>query len=192
MGSKLSVAIGAEEAPRYHKRRIHRQAESVACQQVIKEANMNGRAKSPSQSVTTQLPRFLLGMLFTSVLLDILSLTANSGVYATISLSILPVAIGSALVVATLRLREWSSTPQDEPEWSLTLWRALSTVLIVILIGSSWSLRPVYASGFGSVPVLLSLLAISVALFPACVGASLFDPPQALPEGEPDRQSGKQ
>src|SRR5262249_20966732 len=129
-----------------------------------RELDMKEDVRSPGQPMAQPLPWFLLALLLSSLLLDTISLIANAGLYAAVSYWILSGAIASALVVAVLRLRDWSSTPLDEPEWGLTLWRALSTLLIVILTGSSWSLRSAHANELGSMPILLSILATGVAL----------------------------
>jgi hypothetical protein len=127
-------------------------------------------------------------MMLGSLVLDAVSFAPGHIVFPALSSCLLAGGIMSGLGVCTVRLKEWSGVPKEEPEWPLGLWRSLSAILVVILFGWSWSVRATSGD-----PSLLSfallLCAAGILLTPARLGAGFFDRLASEPENEAEGQN---
>lgn len=134
---------------------------------------MEARAKLLGHPIHQMLIVFPLGVLATSVILDIVYLITKHGAWTDASYHIIPVGVLGGLAAALFGLLDWLSVPSGTRAKTIGGWHGGGNVVVVALFAISWWLRrsgPATPSGGA---LTLSFIGVLLALVTGWLGGEL-------------------
>lgn len=136
---------------------------------------MESRIKLLGHAVHPMLIVIPLGVLATSLVFDIVRLITSRSVFSEIAFWDIAVGVIGGLLAALFGLIDWLNIPQGTRAKSIGMWHGLGNVVVVGLFAISWLLRLGHASEPGAFPVVLSVIAVLLALVTAWLGGELVE-----------------
>ena len=137
---------------------------------------MESKVKLVGHPIHPMLIVFPLGLLVTSVVLDIIYLVTGNGILPTVSFWNIAAGIIGGLLAAVFGLVDWLAVPGGTRAKQVGLWHGAGNVVIVVLFLISWFLRlnsPNYVPS--GLALALSFIAILLGLVTAWLGGELVD-----------------
>jgi len=134
---------------------------------------MEARAKLLGHPIHQMLIVFPLGVLATSVILDIVFLITRHGAWADASYHIIPVGVLGGLAAALFGFLDWLSVPSGTRAKTIGGWHGGGNVVVVALFAISWFIRrsgPATPSGGA---LTLSFIGVLLALVTGWLGGEL-------------------
>ena len=136
---------------------------------------MESRIKVAGHPLHPMLIVFPLGLLATAVAFDIVGLVTGDNTWFTISFWMIAAGIIGGLVAALPGLVDWWAIPRNTRAKVIGLWHGAGNVVVVVLFAISWFLR----RSNGDVPtkaaLVLSFVAVVLALVTGWLGGELVD-----------------
>jgi uncharacterized membrane protein len=138
-------------------------------------AIVESKAKLLGHPIHPMLIVFPLGLLATSLIFDLIALaTANSGLFVASYWMIAAGVIGG-LLSAIFGLVDWLAIPSKTRAKDIGLWHGAGNVVVTALFAISWFLRRPGPDHPPATSLLLSLIAVAMALVTAWLGGELVD-----------------
>ena len=137
---------------------------------------MESRAKLLGHAIHPILIVFPLGLLATGVAFDVIYLIRGNPVMATVAYWMIAAGIIGGLLAALPGWIDWFAIPSGTRAKSVGLIHGLGNVLVLVLfIGSWWLRRDTVNHAPESVPFILSMLGVGLALFTGWLGGELVE-----------------
>jgi uncharacterized membrane protein len=136
---------------------------------------MESKAKLFGHPIHQMLIVFPLGLLATSFIFDIVHLVTGSGRWADISFWMIASGIIGGLVSAVFGLVDWLAIPRDTRAKRIGAFHGIGNVVVVALFAVSWLLRYDQPTAPEAAAIVLSALAVALALVTAWLGGELVD-----------------
>jgi uncharacterized membrane protein len=136
---------------------------------------MESRAKLFGHPIHQMLIVFPLGLLATSLILDILYLITDSGKWAQAAFYNIAIGIIGGLLAAVFGLIDALAIPTGTRARSIAARHGLGNVVVIVLFIINWALRKGNPQAPGTLPIVLSFVAIALALVSAWLGGELVD-----------------
>ena len=118
---------------------------------------------------------FPLGLLATSLFFDIAHLSSGNPPWATIAYYLIVVGIISGLIAAVFGLIDWLAIPRGTRAKRIGLLHGGGNVVVVLLFVGSWLLRRDNPGAPETTAIVLSALAVLLALVTGWLGGELVD-----------------
>src|SRR5512138_2442202 len=135
---------------------------------------MESRVKLFGHPVHPMLIVFPIGLLATSLIMDILYLITRNTLLTTASYYMIAAGVVGGLLAAIFGFIDWLGLPGDSRAKRIGGWHGLGNFTIVVLFLISWFLRRGNVSFIpGTAAFLLSILGIGLALITAWIGGEL-------------------
>jgi len=136
---------------------------------------MEARAKLLGHPIHQMLIVFPLGVLATSVILDIVYLVAKHDAWTEASYHIIPVGVLGGLAAAVFGLVDWLAVPSGTRARSIGAWHGGGNVIVVALFAISWWLRRSTPSAPGAGALTLAFIGVALALVTGWLGGELVN-----------------
>jgi uncharacterized membrane protein len=136
---------------------------------------MQAKARLLGHPIHQMLIVFPLGLLATSLFFDIARLSSGNPQWGLISYWMIVVGIVTGLLAAVFGLIDWLSIPADTRAKRIGGFHGLGNVVVVVLFAASWFLRRDDPGNPAVAAVILSVLAVLLALVTAWLGGELVD-----------------
>jgi len=136
---------------------------------------MESRIKLLGHAIHPMLIVVPLGVLSTSFVFDLIRLITSRPGFSEIAFWNIAVGVIGGLLAALFGLIDWLAIPGGTRARSVGLWHGLGNVAVVGLFALSWLMRLGHASEPGTFPVILSLIAVLLALVTAWLGGELVE-----------------
>lgn len=136
---------------------------------------MESRARLLGHSIHQMLIVFPLGLLATSFAFDIIYLSTDNGRFADISFWMIASGIIGGLVAAVFGLVDWLAIPSGTRAKRIGALHGIGNVIVVGLFAVSWLLRYAAPTSPDAAPIVLSGLAVALALVTGWLGGELVD-----------------
>ncbi len=136
---------------------------------------MESKAKLFGHPIHQMLIVFPLGLLATSLILDIIHLAGGSGRWAQAAFYDMGIGIIGGLVAALFGLMDFLAIPAGTRAKSIGARHGLGNLVVVVLFIINWALRKGDPQHPGTLPIVLSIVAIILALMTAWLGGELVD-----------------
>ena len=136
---------------------------------------MESRAKLLGHPIHPMLIVFPLGLLATAVAFDIVALVQNNHAWFVVSFWMIAAGIIGGLLAAVFGLIDWMAIPKGTRAKRIGLWHGGTNVIVVLLFIASWGIR---RSGDGipsNTALVLSFIAVVLALVGGWLGGELVD-----------------
>jgi uncharacterized membrane protein len=140
-----------------------------------KEETMRAKARLFGHPIHQMLIVFPLGLLATSLFFDIARLSSGNPQWSTIAYYLIGVGIISGLVAAVFGLIDWLSIPAGTRAKRIGLLHGGGNVVVVVLFAGSWLLRRADPGNPVTPAIVLSVLAVLLALVTGWLGGELVD-----------------
>jgi uncharacterized membrane protein len=140
-----------------------------------KEETMKAKARLFGHPIHQMLIVFPLGLLATSLFFDIARLSSGNPQWGTISYYLIAVGIIMGLVAAVFGLIDWLSIPGGTRAKRIGLLHGGGNVVVVLLFAGSWLLRRADPGNPPTPAIILSVLAVLLALVTGWLGGELVD-----------------
>jgi uncharacterized membrane protein len=135
--------------------------------------HMHAKATLLGHPIHQMLVVFPLGLLSTSLIFDIAHFVGHNPRWGDISFWMITAGIIGGLAAAVFGLIDWLAIPSGTRAKAIGLWHGLGNVVVVALFAASWVIRRP-DPGVESVPALvLSIIAIALALVTGWLGGEL-------------------
>jgi uncharacterized membrane protein len=137
---------------------------------------MESKVKLLGHPIHPMLIVFPLGLLATAVILDLIYMFNGNAALATVSFWNILAGIIGGLAAAVFGLLDWMAIPAGTRAKAIGLWHGGGNVVVVGIFAVAWLLRlnePEYLPG--TLPFVLELLAVGLALVTAWLGGELVD-----------------
>jgi uncharacterized membrane protein len=134
---------------------------------------MESKAKVLGHPVHPMLIVFPLGLLGASLIFDIIHLSVGNGRWADVAYWMLGTGIIGGLLAAVFGLIDFLAIPRGTRARFIGMWHGIGNVLVVGLFGVSWLLRRDAPTDPGILPVVISAIAVGLALVAAWLGGEL-------------------
>jgi len=118
---------------------------------------------------------FPLGLLATAVAFDIVALVSKENEWFNISFWMIAAGIIGGLLAALPGLVDWVAVPGGTRAKSIGLWHGAGNVIVVLLFAISWFIRRGHDHQPTSGALVLSFVAVVLALFTGWLGGELVD-----------------
>jgi uncharacterized membrane protein len=118
---------------------------------------------------------FPLGLLATSVIFDIITLSTSDGKWSTMAWYMIAAGIIGGLLAAVFGLIDWMGIPNNTRAKAVGLWHGSLNVLVVLLFAVSWVLRRPDPATPTGLALALSFLAVVIAVVAGWFGGELVD-----------------
>jgi uncharacterized membrane protein len=141
----------------------------------LQESAMNSKAKLLGHPIHQMLIVFPLGLLATSLVFDIVYKATGNPRWADIAFVMIACGIVGGLLAAVFGLVDWLAIPQGTRAKRVGAWHGIGNVVVVGVFAISWLLRYGATAYAGSVPLVLSIVAVGVALVTGWLGGELVD-----------------
>src|SRR5439155_24583081 len=138
-------------------------------------SSMQARARFLGHSVHQMLIVFPLGLLATSFFFDLAALVTKNGQLATVAFWMIFAGVIGGLAAAVFGLVDWLGIPSGTRAKAIGLWHGLGNVVVVGLFAVNWLLRRANPREPGIIPVILSIVAVVLALGTSWLGGELVD-----------------
>jgi uncharacterized membrane protein len=136
---------------------------------------MKAKARLFGHPIHQMLIVFPLGLLATSLFFDIAHLSSGNPLWATIAYYLIGVGIISGLIAAVFGLIDWLAIPEGTRAKRIGLLHGGGNVVVVLLFVGSWLLRRDDPGTPETTAIVLSALAVLLALVTGWLGGELVD-----------------
>jgi uncharacterized membrane protein len=136
---------------------------------------MESKAKLFGHPIHQMLIVFPLGLLATALILDIIYLITDSGKWAQAAFYDMGIGILGGLLAALFGLIDFLAIPSGTRAKSIGTRHGLGNLVVVVLFAVNWLLRKGNPQEPGTFPIVLSFVAIAIALMTAWLGGELVD-----------------
>ena len=136
---------------------------------------MQSKAKIAGHPVHPMLVVFPLGLLATSFIFDVLRQATGMTGFAAASYYMIPAGVIGGLAAAAFGLVDWLAIPRLTRARSIGALHGIGNVIVTGLFFLSWLLRRGDPLNPGTGPVVLSLVAVLLALVTGWLGGELVD-----------------
>lgn len=137
---------------------------------------MESRVKLFGHSVHQQLIPFPLGLLFTSVVFDVVYITGDSAQWSLVSYWMIAAGVIGGLMAAPFGFIDWMAIPGGTRAKRVGAVHGLGNVVVVGLFAASWLLRNAgVETNPGTLPLVLSFTGGGLAIITAWLGGELVD-----------------
>jgi uncharacterized membrane protein len=136
---------------------------------------MESKAKLLGHPIHPMLIVFPLGLLATAVAFDIVALVQNDSSWFHLSFWMIAAGIIGGLCAAVFGLVDWLAIPGGTRAKRIGLWHGCLNVLVVLLFAASWLIRSRGDQVPTSGALLLSFVAVVIALVGGWLGGELVD-----------------
>ena len=136
---------------------------------------MESKVKLFGHPIHQMLIVFPLGLLATSLILDIIYLTTDSGKWAQAAFYDMSIGIIGGLLAAVFGLIDWLAIPAGTRAKSIGARHGLGNLVVIALFAVNWALRKGAPQEPRVVSIVLSFVAIALALVTAWLGGELVD-----------------
>jgi uncharacterized membrane protein len=136
---------------------------------------MESKIKVAGHPLHPMLIVFPLGLLATAVAFDIAALASNDIAWFNIFFWIMAAGILGGLLAALPGLIDWVAIPSNTRAKAIGLWHGGGNVIVLVLFAISWFLRRGNAGVPSSGALVLSFLALVLALITGWLGGELVD-----------------
>jgi len=118
---------------------------------------------------------FPLGLLATALAFDIVGLSTGDTSWYGISYWMIAAGIIGGLLAAVFGLIDWVGIPAGARAKAIGLWHGAANVVVVLLFIVSWFLRRPNPQAPGSTAIVLSFIAVGLALISGWLGGELVE-----------------
>jgi uncharacterized membrane protein len=136
---------------------------------------MESKVKLLGHPIHPMLIVFPLGLLATSLIFDIVALIAGTGTWHEIAYYDIAAGIIGGLLAAVFGLIDWLGIPASTRAKAIGLWHGAGNVVVVALFAVNWLLRRGDPREPGTLPLILSVVAVVLALGTSWLGGELVD-----------------
>jgi uncharacterized membrane protein len=136
---------------------------------------MDSKAKLFGHPIHQMLIVFPLGLLATAFIFDSLYLFTESGRFADVSFWMIASGIIGGLLAAVFGLIDWLAIPKGTRAKRIGALHGVGNVIVIGLFAVSWLMRYGAPADPGTLPIVLSGLAVALALITAWLGGELVD-----------------
>jgi uncharacterized membrane protein len=136
---------------------------------------MEGIVKIAGHPVHPMLIVFPLGLLATSVIFDIITLSTSDGKWSTMAWYMIAAGIIGGLLAAVFGLIDWLGIPSNTRAKAVGLWHGGLNILVVLLFAVSWVLRRPDPATPTGLALALSFAAVVIAVVAGWFGGELVD-----------------
>lgn len=136
---------------------------------------MHSKARLFGHPVHQMLIVFPLGLLATSLVFDIVYLATDNGRFADISFWMIASGIIGGLIAAVFGLIDWLAIPKQTRAKRLGALHGIGNVIVTGLFIVSWLVRYDAPATPGVAPIVLSIIAVALALVTGWMGGELID-----------------
>jgi len=136
---------------------------------------MEAKAKLLGHPIHQMLIVFPLGLLATSLFFDIAYLITNRGELARVAYWMIFAGVISALVAAVFGLVDWLGIPSGTRAKAIGAWHGSGNVIVAALFAVSWWVRRGDPSTPATLAIVLSAVAVCIALVTGWLGGELVD-----------------
>lgn len=132
---------------------------------------MEARAKILGHPIHQMLIVFPLGLLATSFFFDLVGLVTKNSQLFTVAFWMIIAGIIGGLAAAMFGLVDWLAIPSGTRAKAIGLWHGVGNVVVVALFAASWFLRRPDLPAPAMVTIVLSAIAVGLALVTGWLGA---------------------
>jgi uncharacterized membrane protein len=118
---------------------------------------------------------FPLGVLATSVILDIIYLATKRASWTDASFHVIPIGVLGGLAAALFGFIDWLAIPGGTRAKSVGGWHGGGNVIVVALFAVSWWLRRSAPTDPSTAAITLSIIGVLIALVTGWLGGELVD-----------------
>lgn len=136
---------------------------------------MESKVKLLGHPIHPMLIVFPLGLLATSLIFDIVYLITDNGTWSQVAYYDIAAGIVGGLAAAIFGLIDWLAIPGGTRAKALGLWHGAGNVVMVGLFAVNWLLRRGDPREPGTLPIILSVAAVALALVTSWLGGELVD-----------------
>ena len=136
---------------------------------------MESKAKLLGHPIHQMLIVFPLGLLATAFIFDVIALATNSTVLFGASYWMIAAGVIGGLIAAVFGLVDWLAIPNRTRAKDVGFWHGAGNVVVTALFAISWFLRRPSPEHPPTTALLLSLIAVAIALVTAWLGGELVD-----------------
>lgn len=136
---------------------------------------MEARAKLLGHPIHQMLIVFPLGLLATSFFFDLIHVFAHVEGMAIASFWMIAAGIIGGLAAAVFGLIDWLAIPDGTRAKAVGMWHGGGNVVVVGLFAASWLLRRPTPAAPPLAPIVLSAIAVALALVTGWLGGELVD-----------------
>lgn len=116
---------------------------------------------------------FPLGLLATSLIFDIIYLATGNGKWTYIAEYMIGAGVLGGFAAAIFGLADWLAIPDGTRAKQIGLWHGAGNAIVLLLFIINWFVRLPSPSTTGAGPIVLSFIAIGLALVTAWLGGEL-------------------
>ena len=136
---------------------------------------MEARAKLFGHPIHQMLIVFPLGLLGASLFFDLIALATGRPALPQASFYMIAAGILAGLAAALFGLIDFLGIPSGTRAKRIGLLHGVGNVVVVGLFALSWWLRHLSPSGPGTIPIVISAIAVAIALVTGWLGGELVD-----------------
>lgn len=136
---------------------------------------MDSRAKLAGHPIHPMLIVFPLGLLASSLIFDLIRLGSGNGDWSVAAFYMIAAGVVGGLAAAFFGLIDWIAIPSGTRAKVIGAWHGIGNVVVVALFVISWALRYNHRDRPGGAAIILSLIAVFLALFTGWLGGELVD-----------------
>lgn len=137
---------------------------------------MESRARLFGHSIHQQLIPFPLGLLFTSVVFDVIHLITDGTQWSLVSFWMIAAGVIGGLMAAPFGFIDWTAIPKGTRAKRVGAVHGLGNVVVVGLFGASWLLRNAgVETNPGMLPLVLSFAGGGLSIITGWLGGELVD-----------------
>jgi uncharacterized membrane protein len=135
---------------------------------------MESKAKLLGHPIHQMLIVFPLGLLATSLIFDIIALASDNAVLFGASYWMIAAGVIGGLLAAIFGLVDWLAIPNKTRAKDIGFWHGAGNVVVTALFAISWFLRRPSPEHPAATAILLSVIAVCIALVTAWLGGELI------------------
>jgi uncharacterized membrane protein len=136
---------------------------------------MESKAKLLGHPIHPMLIVFPLGLLATSLIFDIIALASDNATLFIASYWMIAAGVIGGLLAAIFGLVDWLAIPNKTRAKEIGLWHGVGNVVVTALFAISWFLRRPSPDHPPATALLLSVIAVGMALVTGWLGGELVD-----------------
>lgn len=136
---------------------------------------MEARARLLGHSIHQMLIVFPLGVLATSVILDIVYLVTKHASWTDASFHVIPIGVLGGLAAALFGFIDWLAIPAGTRAKRVGGWHGGGNVIVVAFFAISWWLRRSAPTDPSTAAITLSIIGVLIALVTGWLGGELVD-----------------
>jgi uncharacterized membrane protein len=136
---------------------------------------MRAKARLLGHSIHQMLIVFPLGLLATSLVFDITYEASGVARWAEVTFVMITAGVIGGLLAAIFGFVDWLGIPKGTRAKRIGAWHGIGNVVVVGLFIISWALRVGDVAYANAAPLVLSIVAVALALVTAWLGGELVD-----------------